>query len=86
MKILKIAIQNSGRLSEKLLELIHECDINLTQEKRKLISASADFPLQILYLRDDDISQYIADCVADIGIAGENEVLQKAKKVNILKK
>ncbi len=86
MKTLKIAIQKSGRLSEKSLELIRECDINLTQGKRRLIAASTDFPLQILYLRDDDIPQYVADRVADIGIVGENEVMEKAKKVNLLRR
>lgn len=86
MKTLKIAIQKSGRLSEKSLELIRECDINLIQGKRRLISASTDFPLQILYLRDDDIPQYVADRVADIGIVGENEVMEKAKEVNIVRR
>jgi len=86
METLKLAIQKSGRLSEKSLELISECDIRLTQGKRKLISASNDFPLQILYLRDDDIPQYVADGVADIGIVGENEVMEKAKNVSMVRK
>jgi ATP phosphoribosyltransferase len=75
MKVLKIAIQKTGRLSESSLELISSCDITLTQGKRKLISVSNDFPVEVLYLRDDDIPQYVADGVADIGIVGENEVL-----------
>ena len=86
MENLSLAIQRSGRLSEKSLELLTECDINLTQSKRKLISVSDDFPLRVLYLRDDDIPQYVADGVADIGIVGENEVLEKDKDVDIIKR
>ena len=86
METLKIAIQKSGRLSEQSLELINECDISLTQSKRKLISVSNNFPVQILFVRDDDIPQYVADGVADIGIVGENEVMEKARDVIIAKR
>ncbi|MBN1598084.1 MAG: ATP phosphoribosyltransferase [Bacteroidales bacterium] len=86
MKKLKIAIQKSGRLSEKSIALLQECDIKLTQGKRKLISVSDDFPIEILFLRDDDIPQYVADGVADIGIVGENEVLEKDKETEIIKR
>ncbi len=86
MEILKIAIQKTGRLNEKSLQLINSCDIKLTEGKRKLISVSNDFPIEVLYLRDDDIPQYVADGVADIGIVGENEVLEKKKKVDIVKR
>lgn len=86
MESLKIAIQKSGRLSEKSIELIAACDIKLTQGKRKLIGVSTDYPIQVLYLRDDDIPQYVADGVADIGIVGENEVLEKDKEVEIIKR
>jgi ATP phosphoribosyltransferase len=86
MEILKIAIQKTGRLNESSLELIAACDINLTQGKRKLISVSNDFPIEILCLRDDDIPQYVADGVADIGIVGENVVLEKGKQVDIVKR
>ncbi len=82
---LKIAIQKSGRLSEKSLGIIEESGIKLTQEgKLKLISVGQNFPLEILFLRDDDIPQYVADNVADIGIVGENEVLEQDKPVNIV--
>ncbi len=81
MEILKIAIQKSGRLSEKSLELIAETGIDVTNGKRKLVATSSNFPIQLLYLRDDDIPQYVADGVADIGIVGENEVEEKAKDV-----
>lgn len=86
MEILKIAIQKSGRLSEDSLQLIAECDIKLTQGARKLLAVSSNFPIEILYLRDDDIPQYVADGVADIGIVGENEVLEKDKNVTLQKK
>ncbi len=86
METLKTAIQKSGRLSEKSLSLLAECDIRLTQGKRKLISVSDDFPIEVLYLRDDDIPQYVSDGVADIGIVGENEVLEKEKEVTIIKR
>lgn len=83
MEILKIAIQKSGRLSEKSLELIAETGIDVTNGKRKLVATSPNFPIQLLYLRDDDIPQYVADGVADIGIVGENEVEEKAKNVEL---
>jgi ATP phosphoribosyltransferase len=86
MEILKVAIQKSGRLSESSLELIAACDIRLSQGKRKLISVSNDFPIEVLYLRDDDIPQYVADGVADIGIVGENEVMEKGRKVETTKR
>ena len=86
MTTLKVAIQKSGRLSEESLELIAECDIKLSQGKRKLISVSNNFPIEVLFLRDDDIPQYVSDGVADIGIVGENEVLEKQKKVTIVKR
>ena len=82
---LKIAIQKTGRLSEKSLALIEETGIRLTQEgKLKLVSVGQNFPVEILFLRDDDIPQYVADNVADIGIVGENEVMEKDKPVDII--
>jgi ATP phosphoribosyltransferase len=86
METLKIAIQKTGRLSEESLKLIDACDIKLSESKRRLISVSNDFPLEVLYLRDDDIPQYVADSVADIGIVGENEVMEKGKDVQIVKR
>jgi ATP phosphoribosyltransferase len=86
METLKVAIQKTGRLSEDSLKLIAACDIKLSEGKRKLISVSNDFPLEVLYLRDDDIPQYVADSVADIGIVGENEVMEKEKDVRIVKR
>lgn len=86
MDVLKIAIQKSGRLSEKSLELLEESGIDFTNGKRKLVAASTNFPVEILYLRDDDIPQYVADAVADIGIVGENEVLEKNRDVEIIER
>ncbi|MFW5656557.1 MAG: ATP phosphoribosyltransferase [Bacteroidota bacterium] len=86
MERLKIAIQKSGRLSEKSLELIKESGIDISNGARKLVSASSNFPIELLYLRDDDIPQYVADGVADIGIVGENEVREKAREVEILER
>ncbi len=86
MDVLKIAIQKSGRLSEKSLSLIQEAGINITNGQRKLVSRSSNFPLEVLYLRDDDIPQYVTDKVADIGIVGENVVLEKGSEVNIIKR
>ncbi|MBN2276064.1 MAG: ATP phosphoribosyltransferase [Bacteroidales bacterium] len=87
MERLKIAIQKEGRLSDKSLQLIQEAGIRHNQDsKRKLISIGENFPLEILYLRDDDIPQYVADSVADIGIVGENEVLEKGRKVDVVER
>jgi ATP phosphoribosyltransferase len=65
---LKIAIQKSGRLSDKSLELLKEAGIKITNGNRKLIALSQNYPIEILYLRDDDIPQYVYDGIADIGI------------------
>lgn len=86
MAILKVAIQKSGRLSEKSLSLIQEAGINISNGQRKLVSRSSNFPLEILYLRDDDIPQYVTDKVADIGIVGENVVEEKGSDVEIVKR
>jgi ATP phosphoribosyltransferase len=87
MEKLKIAIQKEGRLSDKSLQLIQESGIRHNQDsKRKLISLGENFPVEILYLRDDDIPQYVADAVADIGIVGENEVMEKAQVVEIVER
>ena len=84
MENLKIALQKEGRLSEQSLKLIEECGIFLPREgKRKLISVSLNFPAEILFIRDDDIPEYVFDSVADIGIVGENEVMEKEKDVSI---
>jgi ATP phosphoribosyltransferase len=83
---LKIAIQKSGRLSEKSLELLKECGIKLPSGERKLKTEAKNFPIEVLFLRDDDIPQYVEQGVADIGILGENEVWEKDKNVKVIEK
>lgn len=81
MSTLKIAVQKSGRLSEKSLQLLEECGIKISNGERKLKAIAQNFPIEILFLRDDDIPQYVEQGVADIGILGENEVWEKDKEV-----
>jgi ATP phosphoribosyltransferase len=83
---LKIAIQKSGRLSEESLRLLKDCGINVNNGISKLKTEADNFPLEIFFLRDDDIPQYIEDGVADIGIVGENVVLEKNKEVKTIEK
>lgn len=83
---LKIAIQKSGRLSEKSLNLLKECGIKLANGNGKLKATASNFPVEILYLRDDDIPQYVEQGVADVGILGENEVWEKEKNVICIEK
>ncbi len=83
--MLKIAIQKSGRLSEKSIELLQDCGLKIDTVQRKLIADAKNFPAQILYLRDDDIPQYVADGVADVGIIGENVMLESGKPVKVVK-
>lgn len=86
MSKLKIAIQKSGRLSEKSINILKECGIKLPNGISKLKTAATNFPIEILFLRDDDIPQYVEQGVADIGILGENEVYEKNKKVAVIEK
>jgi ATP phosphoribosyltransferase len=79
---LKVAVQKGGRLSEKSLALLRSCGIKVSNGG-KLRSEATNFPLEVLYLRDDDIPQYVADGVADLGIVGENVVKEKKKAVEI---
>ena len=79
MEKLKIALQKSGRLSEKSQEMIREAGISLTNGKRNLVAQSSSFPVEVLYLRDDDIPQYVEDGVADIGIVGEDVFVESGK-------
>ncbi len=86
MSKLKLAIQKNGRLSEKSLKLLEECGIKISNGTRKLKAVSSNFPLEILFLRDDDIPQYVEQGVADIGIIGLNEVLEQKKNINLVQK
>ncbi|MDR3273536.1 MAG: ATP phosphoribosyltransferase [Flavobacteriaceae bacterium] len=83
---LKIAVQKSGRLSEKSLEIFRECGIKIPNSSQKLRTVSSNFPVEILFLRDDDIPQYVEQNVADIGILGENEVWEKNRNVHVVRK
>jgi ATP phosphoribosyltransferase len=83
---LKIAIQKSGRLHEDSIKLLKECGIDINNGVNKLKTEATNFPLEVFFLRDDDIPQYIEDGVADIGVVGENVVLEKKKQVHIVEK
>lgn len=81
---LRIAIQKSGRLYEESVKLLKDCGVDVKNGINKLKTEAENFPLEIYFLRDDDIPQYVEDAVADIGIVGENVVYEKNKKVQIV--
>ncbi|MGD9628972.1 MAG: ATP phosphoribosyltransferase [Pyrinomonadaceae bacterium] len=83
---LKIAIQKSGRLSEGTIHLLRKCDIGFDNGHGKLKSLAFNFPLEILFLRDDDIPQYVADGVADCGIVGENVLAEAGSTLTIVER
>ena len=81
---LRIAIQKSGRLHEDSMRLLKECGIDISNGGNKLKAAAGNFPLEVYFLRDDDIPQYVEDAVADAGIVGENVVYEKKKEVEVM--
>jgi len=81
-----IAIRKSGRLNEKSVELLKNCGLNFENYKSSLISPVSNFPLEILFLRDDDIPEYVQDGIADLGIVGENVIEETEVKVNYLQR
>lgn len=81
MKTLKIAIQKSGRLNEKSVQLLKSCGLSFENYKSSLITTVANFPLEILFLRDDDIPEYVQDGIADMGIVGENVIAETRSDV-----
>jgi len=81
-----VAIQKSGRLNQGTIELLSRCGIKISNGGNHLKALAEGFPMEVLLLRDDDIPQYVADGVADIGILGLNEVLEKGKDVEIVRK
>jgi ATP phosphoribosyltransferase len=83
---LKLAIQKKGRLTEKSMELIKSCGVEIDQYSERLVVPAYNFPLEILFLRDDDIPEYVQDGVADIGIVGENVVVSKNAQTEIVEK
>jgi ATP phosphoribosyltransferase len=82
--MLKIAIQKSGRLYEDSIKLLKECGIQLNNGNKQLKTIAENFPLEVYFLRDDDIPQYVFDGVADIGIVGENVLLEKNKDIDLV--
>lgn len=84
--MLKIAIQKSGRLYDDSIRLLKECGIELNNGNKQLKAVAFNFPLEVYFLRDDDIPQYIYDGVADIGIVGENVLLEKNKEIDLVYK
>ncbi len=82
--VLKIAIQKSGRLNEDSMKLLKECGIDIANGVNKLRTEASNFPIEVYFLRDDDIPQYVEDEVADIGFVGENVVYEKHKKVEVV--
>lgn len=81
---LKIAIQKSGRLNEGSITLLKECGIDIAGGINRLKTEASNFPLEVFFLRDDDIPQYVEDAVADIGIAGENVVYESKKNIDVI--
>jgi ATP phosphoribosyltransferase len=84
--LLRIAIQKSGRLQEGSLELLKESGLSFSNGKDQLKTQARNFPVEVLFLRDDDIPQYIEDKVADVGIVGENILVEKQKKNQLIKR
>jgi ATP phosphoribosyltransferase len=80
--VLRIAIQKSGRLYEDSVQLLKECGIELRNVKDRLRTVSENFPIEVFFLRDDDIPEYVEDGVADIGIVGQNVLAEKNRKVD----
>jgi ATP phosphoribosyltransferase len=82
--VLRVAIQKSGRLNEDSMKLLKECGIDIANGVNKLRTEASNFPIEVYFLRDDDIPQYVEDGVADIGFVGENVVYEKNKKVEVV--
>ena len=84
--MLKIAIQKSGRLYDHSLQLLKECGIEINNGNRQLKAVAFNFPVEVFFLRDDDIPQYVYDGVADVGLVGENVVYEKNKDIDVVSK
>lgn len=82
--MLRIAVQSKGRLFEDTMALFAEADIKLSTSKRTLLTQASNFPIEVLFLRDDDIPQSVASGVADLGIVGENEYVERAERADII--
>src|ERR1019366_6390391 len=84
--MLKIAVQKSGRLYDHSLQLLKECGIEINNGNRQLKAVAFNFPVEVYFLRDDDIPQYVFDGVADVGFVGENVVYEKNKDIEVVSK
>lgn len=84
--MLRIAVQSKGRLYDETMSLLQESGISIGLSKRTLLAQASDFPIEVLFLRDDDIPQSVADGVADIGIVGENEFVERKADAQIVKR
>ena len=84
--MLRIAVQSKGRLFDDTMNLLAEADIKISSSKRTLLVQSTNFPIEVLYLRDDDIPQSVATGVADIGIVGENEFCEREENADIVER
>ena len=84
--MLRIAVQSKGRLYDDTIHLLEEADIKVPSSKRTLLVQSPNFPLEVLYLRDDDIPQSVANGVADIGVVGENEFIERGEDAQIIQR
>ncbi|WP_106828298.1 ATP phosphoribosyltransferase [Parabacteroides pacaensis] len=84
--MLRIAVQSKGRLYEETMFLLEEAGIKLNKAKRTLLLSAKDFPVEVLFLRDDDIPQSVANGVADVGIVGENEYVEKKQNAQLIKR
>src|SRR3989339_2121541 len=81
--MIRIAVQAKGRLSDESMQLLHESGLSIEESKRKLLAKCGDFPMEVLFLRDDDIPGAVAMGVADIGIVGLNEVEERGLSIDI---
>ena len=84
--MLRIAVQSKGRLFEETMALLQEADIKIPSSKRILLIQSSNFPVEVLFLRDDDIPQSVANGIADLGIVGENEFVERNEDAEIVKR
>ena len=84
--MLRIAVQSKGRLYEETMALLQEADIKISSSKRILLVQSSNFPIEVLFLRDDDIPQSVASGIADLGIVGENEFIERNEDAVIIRR